>query len=69
MTNNELMWVFSIIVVIGFIMTYRNLQGENLILNSKYEGLIVSLIGLCLAVYTGINSTPHGLAKFKALYM
>ena len=69
MTNNELMWVFTILVVIGFIMTYRNLQGETLILNSKYEGLIVSLLGLCLAIYTGVNSTPHGLDKFKSLYM
>lgn len=68
MTNSELMWVFTIIVVIGFIMTYRNLQGESLILNSKYEGFIVSIIGLCLVVYTGINSTPSGLDKFKSLY-
>ncbi len=48
------MWLATIIIIIGFILAYRNLNGKNF--RSKYEGLVLAILGLAYAVFTGVNS-------------
>ena len=65
--NNTLMWIFTIILVIGFVLIHKNLNNETYF-GSKYEGLYISLFGLICSVYIGVNSANQGVEKFVSLY-
>ena len=64
-----LMWFFTLIMLIGFIIAKRNLEGENGFTSSRYEGLIIIFIGLVSSVVVGVKSSASGLESFKSLYM
>ena len=66
---NALMWVFTLVLLFGFFVTYKNLNGENVLFDHKYEGLIIASIGLALSVITGVKSSRKGLESFVSLYM
>lgn len=69
-TLNLLMWCFTFILFIGFVLIYRNLNGKYIFsAKSKYEGLIIAVIGLGLSVITGVSSTQDGVETFKNLYV
>lgn len=65
--NGYLMWIFTFMILIGFVLTYRNLNGET-VFNSRYEGLIIALIGLICSVVVGVKSTKKGIESFTSLY-
>ena len=65
--SKMLMWVFTLILVVGFILTYRNLNGTYF--NSNYEGLILSVVGLLGSVYIGVKSSRGGTESLAALYI
>ena len=62
-----LMWIFTVMLVIGFILTFRNLNGEYV--KSKYEGLVLSVIGLAASVFIGVKSSRNGVESFTSLFM
>ena len=66
--TNGIMWILTILLVIGFMLTYRNLNGERIIFDSKYEGLTISILALIGSVYVGVNTSNKGLEAFKKLY-
>lgn len=67
-SNNGLfMWIFTIMIIIGFILIYRNLNSQ-LVSGNKYEGLIVAAIGLVCSVFLGIKSASNGIESFGELY-
>lgn len=66
---NALMWLFTILLLLGFFITYKNLDGVNIVMDSKYEGLLISLVGLLGCVLTGIESSRGGAESFKSLYV
>jgi uncharacterized protein YybS (DUF2232 family) len=51
---SALMWIFTIILTIGVVMTFVNTKGK--ILANKYEGSIISLVGLIGSVVIGMVS-------------
>ena len=65
--NGYLMWIFTFMILIGFVLTYRNLNGETAF-NSRYEGLIIALIGLICSVVVGVKSAKKGIESFTSLY-
>lgn len=64
---NVTMWVLTFILLFGFFITYKNLQGQRVLFDSQYEGLCVSIVALVLSVVVGVNSS--GVESFKYLYM
>ena len=56
------MWIATIVIIVGFILAFRNLNHNHLI--GKYEGLILAVAGLAYAVFTGVRSKE----SFSALY-
>ena len=62
-----LMWVFTLILVIGFVLTYRNLNGNYF--KSNYEGLMLSVIGLLGSIYIGVKSSRGGVESFAAMFV
>lgn len=66
--SSTLMWLLTIILLLGFMLTYMNLNGERVISNSKYEGLIISILALLGSVYVGMNTANGGFESFKNLY-
>lgn len=64
---NIIMWVLTFILLFGFFITYKNLQGQRVLFDSQYEGLCVSIVALILSVVVGVNSS--GVESFKSLYM
>jgi len=65
--NGALMWIFTIMIFIGFILIYKNLNGE-IVFGNKYEGLIIALIGLICSVFVGVNTSKKGIENFTLLY-
>lgn len=66
--TNAIMWFLTLMLLIGFMMTYKNLNGKRLIFDTKYEGLIVSTIALALSVCVGVKSSKGGIESFMNLY-
>ena len=66
--SNVIMWVLTIILLFGFLLTYMNLNGERVLTNSKYEGLVISILALMGSVYVGVNTANGGFESFKSLY-
>ena len=62
-----LMWVFTFILVLGFLLTYKNLNG--VVLKTPYEGLILSIIGLLGSIYIGVKSSRGGTEAFAAMFV
>ena len=61
-TNSIQMWIATVIIIVGFILAYRNLNGKEF--KSKYEGLALAIAGLAYAVFTGVRSKE----SFTSLY-
>lgn len=66
--TNTIMWFLTLILLLGFVMTYKNLDGKHVIFDTKYEGLIVSTIALVMSVYVGVKSSKGGIESFMNLY-
>ena len=66
-SNSALMWFFTFVLLVGFVLTYMNLNGEVVFYN-RYEGLVVSAIGLLASIFVGVRSSRQGLEGFKSLY-
>jgi chromate transport protein ChrA len=66
-TDNVLMWLFTILIVIGLFMTYREIEDKKHIYH-KFEGPILIVIGLVASVVVGVNSSDKGLEKFCGMY-
>lgn len=66
--TGTIMWVLTILLLVGFILTYKNLNGERVLTNSKYEGLVISVLALAASVYIGANTTKEGMSALKGLY-
>ena len=66
--SNVIMWILTIILLIGFILTYKNLDGERVLTNSKYEGLVISILALLGSIYVGVNTANGGFESFKSLH-
>lgn len=67
LNNGVLMWLFTFILLIGFILIYKNLNNE-IVFGSKYEGLYVSIFGLIASVFVGVNTSKQGIENFVSLY-
>ena len=50
--SDLIMWILVIIIVIGIILCYYNLNGKQYV--NKYEGLILISIGLISSCIAGI---------------
>ena len=66
--TGTIMWVLTILLLVGFILTYKNLNGERVLTNSRYEGLVISVLALAGAVYIGGNAMKGGMSALKGLY-
>ena len=53
-TNTAQMWIATVIIIVGFVLAFRNLNGK--VFKSKYEGLSLAIAGLAYAVFTGVRS-------------
>ena len=53
-TSNIIMWIIVIIMIVGLIMTFRNINDKECF--NKYEGLILTTIGLILSCSAGVLS-------------
>lgn len=52
--SDILMWILVIVISIGIILCYRNLNNKQYL--SKYEGLITITFGLITSCFVGIAS-------------
>ena len=66
-TSASLMWLFTLIILIGFFLIHKNLNNET-ITGNKREGLYLALFGLLASVYVGVNSSRSGIEGFTSLY-
>lgn len=53
-TSNAIMWVLVIVMIVGLIMTFRNLNDKKCV--NKYEGLILTVVGLVSSCVAGMLS-------------
>ena len=54
-----IMWIFVIVMIVGFIMIYYQLSNCSMckdLIVSKYDGLIIAVIGLIGGCYVGVQS-------------
>ena len=51
---SALMWAFTIILVVGLFMVIANLHGKCLF--SKYDGVIMSFIGVGASIWVAVGS-------------
>lgn len=65
--NGTLMWILTFMILIGFVIIYKNLNG-GVVFGSRYEGLIIALIGLICSVFVGVKSSNKGIESFTSLY-
>ena len=65
--SGMLMWLFTFILLIGFLTIYKNLDG-NVMFYNRYEGLYIALFGLICSVYVGVKTSRQGIEGFKSLY-
>lgn len=65
--NGTLMWILTFMILIGFVLIYKNLNGE-IVFSNRYEGLIIALIGLICSVFVGVKSSKKGIESFTSLY-
>ena len=65
--NGTLMWIFTFMILIGFVLIYKNLNGQ-IMFSGRYEGLTLALIGLVCSVFVGVNSAKKGIESFTSLY-
>ena len=52
--STVLMWVFTIFMLAGLIMTFYNLRGK--CIYSKYDGLILTTIGTLASICTAVTT-------------
>ena len=62
---SALMWLFTIILTIGVIMCFVNASGK--IMMNKYEGAIISIVGLIGSITIGMLS-KNSRETFTALF-
>ena len=62
---SALMWLFTLILTFGVIMCFVNASGK--IMMNKYEGSIISLVGLVGSVIIGMVS-KNSRETFTALF-
>ena len=66
-TNGVLMWIFTFVILIGFFLIHKNLNGET-ITGNDHEGLYLALFGLVVSVFIGVNTAKSGVEGFTSLY-
>ena len=52
--SDLIMWILVIVIIIGIVLCYRNLNDKKYI--NKYEGLILISVGLISSCIAGIMS-------------
>lgn len=62
---SALMWLFTLILTFGVIMCFVNASGK--IMMNKYEGAIISLVGLIGSIVIGMVS-KNSRETFTALF-
>jgi uncharacterized membrane protein YecN with MAPEG domain len=53
-TNAIIMWILVIVIIVGYVLVYRNLNGRYF--KTRYEGLIISIIGLVISCIVGVKT-------------
>ena len=64
-TSTALMWTFTIVLLIGLFMTIANLHGKCLF--SKYDGVIMSFIGIGASIAIAVTSNKSAKELFTGV--
>ena len=62
------MWIFTVLIGFGIWLSFRQIKGDKQPYKHKFEGPILSTIGLLLSVMVGMLSGGETTENFKALY-
>ena len=65
-TVNIFMWMFTCVLLAGFASIWFNLRGK--VYYSKYEGLVLAMVGLAASVTTGAIAA-RSVESFVSLYV